>query len=111
MAAGAYLEARQAVRQAAAEETTAIVASLADSPLVRSAVTGPDPTASLQPYVEEVRVDTGTSFITVLAPDRTRFSHPDPAEIGKPVIGTVGPALAGATFTATYTGTPGPSAR
>src|SRR3712207_8857681 len=73
MAAGAYLEARQAVRQAAAEETTAIVASLADSPLVRSAVTGPDPTAVLQPYVEEVRADTGTSFITVLAPDRTRF--------------------------------------
>ena len=45
MTAVAYLEARQAVRRAAAEETTAIVASLADSPLVRSAVTGPDPTA------------------------------------------------------------------
>jgi sensor histidine kinase regulating citrate/malate metabolism len=111
MTAGAYLEARQAVRQAAAEETTAIVASLADSPLVRSAVTGPDPTAVLQPYVEEVRADTGTSFITVLAPDRTRFTHPDPAQIGKPFIGTIGPALEGETFTETYTGTLGPSVR
>jgi sensor histidine kinase regulating citrate/malate metabolism len=111
MTAVAYLQARQAVRQAAEEETTAIVASLTDSPLVRSAVTGPDPTAALQPYVEEVRADTGTSFITVLAPDRTRYTHPDPAEIGRPFIGTIGPALAGETFTETYTGTLGPSVR
>src|SRR3712207_3994572 len=111
MAAGAYLEARQAVRQAAAEETTAIVASLADSPLVRSAVSGPDPTVGIQPYVEEVRADTGTSFITVLAPDRTRFTHPDTAQIGKPFIGTIGPALNGEAFTETYTGTLGPSVR
>jgi len=111
MTAVAYLEARQAVRQAAAEETTAIVAGLADSPLVIDAVTGPDPTAVLQPYVEEVRHDTGTSFITVLAPDRTRFTHPDPAQIGKPFIGTIDRALAGETFTETYTGTLGPSVR
>src|SRR5919112_3275210 len=41
----AYLDARQAVRVAAEEETTAIVESIADSPLVIDAVTGPDPTA------------------------------------------------------------------
>ncbi|SDN77888.1 Sensor histidine kinase regulating citrate/malate metabolism [Geodermatophilus sp. DSM 45219] len=107
----AYLDARQAVRASAEEETTAIVETLADSPLVLDAVTGPDPTAVLQPYVEEVRADTGTSFITVLAPDRTRFTHPDPAQIGRPYIGTVAPALAGDTFTETYTGTLGPSVR
>jgi sensor histidine kinase regulating citrate/malate metabolism len=107
----AYLDARQAVRAAAEEETTAIVESIADSPLVVDAVTGPDPTAVLQPYVEAVRADTGTSFITVLAPDRTRFTHPDPDQIGQPFLGTVGPALAGDTFTETYTGTLGPSVR
>ncbi len=107
----AYLDARQAVRTAAEEETTAIVESIADSPLVVEAVTGPDPTAVLQPYVEAVRADTGTSFITVLAPDRTRFTHPDPEQIGRPYIGTVAPALAGRTFTETYTGTLGPSVR
>jgi sensor histidine kinase regulating citrate/malate metabolism len=107
----AYLEARQAVRATAEEETTAIVESVADSPLVLDAVTGPDPTAVLQPYVEQVRADTGTSFITVLAPDRTRFTHPDPAEIGKPFIGSIGPALKGETFTETYTGTLGPTVR
>ncbi|MGY1632518.1 ATP-binding protein [Geodermatophilus sp. SYSU D01186] len=107
----AYLDARQAVQQAAEQETTAIVASLADSPLVLGAVTGPDPTAVLQPFVEQVRADTGTSFITVLAPDRTRWTHPDPEQIGRPFRGTIAPALAGETFTETYTGTLGPSVR
>ncbi|MFW3168721.1 ATP-binding protein [Geodermatophilus sp. CPCC 206100] len=107
----AYLDARQAVQETAEQETTAIVESLADSPLVRDAVAGPDPTGVLQPYVEQVRADTGTSFITVLAPDRTRYTHPDPAEIGRPFRGTIAPALAGETFTETYTGTLGPSVR
>nr|WP_239521598.1 sensor histidine kinase [Geodermatophilus sabuli] len=107
----AYLDARQAVQEAAEQQTTAIVESLGDSPLVIEAVTGPDPTAVLQPYAEQVRADTGTSFITVLAPDRTRYTHPDPAEIGRPFRGTIAPALAGETFTETYTGTLGPSVR
>jgi sensor histidine kinase regulating citrate/malate metabolism len=107
----AYREAQQAVRQSAEQEATAIVESLADSPLVVEAVTSDDPTAVLQPYVEEVRTDTGTSFITVLAPDRTRYTHPDPREIGRPFRGTIAPALAGETFTETYTGTLGPSVR
>jgi sensor histidine kinase regulating citrate/malate metabolism len=107
----AYREAREAVQQSAEQETTAIVAGLADSPLVVDAVAGDDPTAVLQPYVEEVRADTGTSFITVLAPDRTRYTHPDPAEIGRPFQGTIAPALAGETFTETYAGTLGPSVR
>jgi sensor histidine kinase regulating citrate/malate metabolism len=107
----AYGEAQEAVRQSAEQEATAIVASLADSPLVLDAVTGDDPTAVLQPYVEEIRADTGTSFITVLAPDRTRYTHPDPGEIGRPFRGTIAPALDGETFTETYTGTLGPSVR
>src|SRR4051794_24650959 len=107
----AWLDARQAVRASAEQRTTAIVESLADSPLVRDAVTGPNPTAVLQPYVEQVRADTGTSFITVLAPDRTRWTHPDPQQIGRPFQGTIAPALRGETFTETYTGTLGPSVR
>jgi sensor histidine kinase regulating citrate/malate metabolism len=107
----AYANARRTVEHSAETRTTAIVESLADSPLVVDAVTGPDPTAVLQPYVEEVRSDTGTSFITVFAPDRTRYTHPDPAEIGRPFRGTIAPALAGRTFTETYTGTLGPSVR
>jgi sensor histidine kinase regulating citrate/malate metabolism len=110
-AAVAYADARAAVDRTAEQRTTAVLESLIHSPLVRSAVTGPDPTAVLQPYVEEVRRNTGLSFITVFAPDRTRFTHPDPDQIGRPFQGTIAPALAGRTFTETYTGTLGPSLR
>ncbi|WP_299953481.1 sensor histidine kinase [uncultured Modestobacter sp.] len=107
----AYSSARTAVREAAESEVLGIVESLANSPFVLTAVTGPDPTGLLEPYVERIRADTGTSFITVLAPDRTRYTHPDVAQIGRPFLGTIGPALAGRTFTETYTGTLGPSVR
>jgi sensor histidine kinase regulating citrate/malate metabolism len=107
----AYVNARRTVQNSAEVRTTAVVESLADSPLVVDAVTGPDPTGVLQPYVEKVRADTKTSFITVFARDRTRYTHPDPAEIGRPFRGTIAPALAGRTFTETYTGTLGPSGR
>jgi sensor histidine kinase regulating citrate/malate metabolism len=107
----AYANARRAVQHDAEVRATAIVESLADSPLVIDAVIGPDPTAILEPYVEKVRKDTATSFITVFAPDRTRYTHPDPAQIGRPFRGTIAPALAGHTFTETYTGTLGPSVR
>ncbi|SFN84693.1 Sensor histidine kinase regulating citrate/malate metabolism [Geodermatophilus obscurus] len=107
----AYRDARDAVVLNAEERTTAVVESIADSPQVVAAVTGPDPTAVLQPYVEQVRADAGLSFVTVLAPDRTRFTHPDPREIGRPFRGTIAPALQGTTFSETYTGTLGPSVR
>ncbi len=107
----AYDDARDAVVLNAEERTTAVVESIADSPQVVAAVTGPDPTAVLQPYVEQVRADAGLSFVTVLAPDRTRFTHPDPGEIGRPFLGTIAPALQGRTFSETHTGTLGPSVR
>ena len=46
-----------------------------------------------------------------MAPDRTRYSHPDPDQIGLPFIGTIEPALEGRVFTETYSGTLGPSVR
>ena len=109
--AAAYVNAQRTAEREAEVEVTAIVAALTRSPLVQAAVTGPRPTAALQPYVEQVRGDTGTSFITVMAPDRTRFTHPNPAQIGGRFIGTIEPALAGRTFTETFTGTLGPSVR
>jgi sensor histidine kinase regulating citrate/malate metabolism len=97
----AWIDARQAVREQAEARTTAVVESLSASPLVLDAVSGNDPTAVLQPYVERVRAEAGIAFITVMAPDRTRYTHPDPTQIGRPFLGTVAPALAGRTFTET----------
>ena len=107
----AWRQAGAAVQDRAASQALSTAEAIADSPLVRAAVVGADPTSVLEPYVEQVRADTGISFITVLAPDRTRFTHPDPDEIGRPFQGSIAEALAGRAFTETYTGTLGPSVR
>ena len=43
-----------------------------------------------------------------MALDRTRYTHPNPAQIGKPFVGDLGGALEGEVFTEEYTGTLGP---
>ena len=105
--AAAYVNAQRTAEREAEVEVAALVAALTRSPLVLEAVTGPRPTEALQPYVEQVRGETGTSFITVMAPDRTRFTHPNPAQIGGRFIGTIEPALAGRTFTRSSPGRSG----
>ena len=55
--------------------------------------------------------EAGVDFITIMAPDRTRYTHPDPAQIGQEFLGNIDRALQGETFTETYTGTLGPSVR
>jgi two-component system CitB family sensor kinase len=109
--AGAVLLARQDARDAAVEEVTAIADTLAGSPTVISALGSPDPSAHLQPYAEATRIATHTDFIVVMAPDRTRYTHPTAELIGQPFIGSVDDALAGHTIVETYTGTLGESVR
>ncbi|GAC69061.1 sensor histidine kinase [Gordonia soli] len=107
----AAVDARVDGDRAARNEVTAVAVSLADAPSTIAAVTSPDPAAVLQPVTEQVRATTGIAFITIMAPDRTRFTHTDPTLIGKPYIGNVDTALRGQVFTETYTGTLGPSIR
>ncbi len=99
------------VKTSAAVKCTAIATSIAANPFVREALATSSPTTALEPYAVEMMRATETDFITIMAPDRTRFTHPNPAEIGKPFIGTIAPALAGESFTETYSGTLGPSVR
>ncbi|PWU46952.1 histidine kinase [Micromonospora globispora] len=110
-ASGAVWLARIDSRQAAKDEVLAVAQTVARSPEVRAALTSPDPAAALQPYAESIRVATGTRFVVVMAPDRTRYSHPNPTLIGQPFIGDIGPALAGEPFTVTNVGTLGESVR
>ncbi len=85
--------------------------AIAVSPSVPEAIRGGDPTAVLQPYAERVRRDTGVAFVTIMDTDGIRWTHPDPERIGEEFLGHTGPALAGRTFSETYTGTLGPSVR
>ncbi|MBY8875354.1 sensor histidine kinase [Micromonospora sp. PLK6-60] len=110
-AGGALWLARADSEQAARAEVLAVGETVARSPDVRAALRSADPAAALQPYAEATRLATGTDFVVVMAPDRTRYSHPNPALIGHPFIGDIGPALAGERFTVTNTGTLGESVR
>ncbi|HLV75344.1 sensor histidine kinase regulating citrate/malate metabolism [Actinomadura hallensis] len=107
----AYLDAGRSADEAAAQTVTAVAKSIADADNVRTAVASPDPSRLLQPYAERVRRDTGVDFITIMSPAGIRYTHPNPSRIGGRFVGNTGPALAGLTFTETYTGTLGPSVR
>jgi two-component system CitB family sensor kinase len=103
--------ARTDADSSAARACLALATGVADNPFVLDALTTTDPSARLQPYALDLMRDTSTDFVTIMTPDRTRLTHPDPAEIGRPFVGTIEPALEGRSFTETYTGTLGPSVR
>lgn len=105
------LEARDRAYEDAGSRMLAIATSIANNPLVLQAAATSDPAAILQPYALEVMKDADADFITIMAPDRTRWTHPRPEELGKPYIGTIEPALRGETFTEVTAGTLGPSVR
>ncbi|MFF1869693.1 ATP-binding protein [Kitasatospora herbaricolor] len=107
----AYLFTASRAEDAARNQVIAVARSVADSPSVREAATGPDPSAVLQPYAQQVVAHTGVSFVTVMDIHGVRWTHPDPAQIGKPFLGHIDRALAGQTWTETYAGTLGPSVR
>ncbi|TYC17306.1 sensor histidine kinase [Actinomadura syzygii] len=107
----AYLDAGQSADEAAGRTVTAVAISIADGRNVRAALAARDPSRSLQPYAERVRRDTGVDFVTIMSPAGIRYTHPNPARIGGHFVGNTAPAVAGRTFTETYTGTLGPSVR
>lgn len=109
--AAAYAQARSVSQDSARREVLAVARAVAAQPQVRDALAGPDPASVLQPLAERVRADTGTDFVVVMSPERTRYSHPNPALVGRPFLGHVAAALRGGTVLETYTGTLGPSER
>lgn len=84
--------------------------TVAVSPGVASAVATRD-SAALEPAAEAVRLGADASFVTIMTPDGTRLSHPDPTLIGRTYQGTFLPAARGATVVETFPGTLGPSVR
>ena len=106
-----WADVNASVEQNAAAKSLTVASSVAVNPFVIESLESADPSAKLQPYALKVMSQTSTDFVTIMALDRTRYTHPNPAEIGKPFIGTIAAALHGQSFTETYTGTLGPSVR
>ena len=107
----AAYDARRDARADATQRALVVAQAVADSPTVLSALDSPEPSTTLQPYAEQVRLDTDVDFVVVMGLDRTRFTHPEPSNIGKPFVGDLGTAPEGEPFTQQYTGSLGPSMR
>ncbi|WP_449334233.1 GAF domain-containing protein, partial [Streptomyces kebangsaanensis] len=63
-----------------------IAETLAYDPGTLKAMTGPHPTAELQPLAEKITKGTGVDLVVMYSKDGIRYTHPDPAFIGKPIL-------------------------
>ncbi|MEU6992014.1 sensor histidine kinase [Streptomyces sp. NPDC046465] len=106
-----YLSDKHQGEESAHRQATAAARAVADSPSVREAIRGGDPSKELQPYAARVQRDTGVDFVTIMDRRGIRWTHPDERRIGERFLGHRAAALRGRTFTETYTGTLGPSVR
>ncbi|MBT2532875.1 sensor histidine kinase [Arthrobacter sp. ISL-48] len=106
-----FIDARDHAYEEAGRRMAGVAAAVAANPLVLQAAAGPDPSATLQPYALQVMAGAGADFVTIMAPDRTRWTHPREEELGKQYIGSIDAALRGEVFTEVTAGTLGPSVR
>jgi two-component system CitB family sensor kinase len=106
-----FIDARDRAYEEAGRRMAGVAAAVAANPLVLQAADGPDPSAALQPYALQVMAGAGADFVTIMAPDRTRWTHPRDEELGRPYIGSIDAALRGEVFTEVTAGTLGPSVR
>uniref|UniRef100_UPI00202EA917 sensor histidine kinase n=1 Tax=Streptomyces sp. MSC1_001 TaxID=2909263 RepID=UPI00202EA917 len=107
----AYVTDRAQAEETARRQATATAAAVADSPSVVAAARSADPTAVLQPYAESLRRHAGVAFVVIMAPDGTRWTHPEPVQIGRTYLGHIEEAAAGRTYSETHLGVLGPSVR
>ncbi|GAA4899945.1 hypothetical protein GCM10023237_18810 [Streptomyces coeruleoprunus] len=107
----AYVTDRSQAEETARRQATATATAVARSPSVAAAVRSADPTAALQPYAQALTGDHGVTFVVIMAPDGTRWTHPEPGRIGQTYLGHIDVALRGETYSETYRGTLGPSVR
>ncbi|MFB8272363.1 SpoIIE family protein phosphatase [Streptomyces sp. NPDC055955] len=103
------LQARDSAMKAAGQRSVATAEAFAHSPGTLAAMKSADPGAVLQPASEATRKATGVDYVVTFNPAGIRWSHPDPRLIGKHVVGSFAPALAGRTVTSTFNTSVGPA--
>ncbi|MFG2515660.1 SpoIIE family protein phosphatase [Streptomyces sp. NPDC048584] len=110
-AAALVLQARADTEREARNRALAVARTFAQAPGVRAALASDDPSAVLQPRAQAARAAADVDFIVVMTTDGIRYTHPNPAEIGRHYIGAIEPAAQGGIVRETVTGTLGPSTR
>lgn len=107
----AYVTDRAEAEETARRQAAATATAVAGSPSVVAAARSDDPTAALQSYADALTGGRGVTFVVVMAPDGTRWTHPEPDRIGGTYLGHIDAAQRGGTLTETYEGTLGRSVR
>ncbi len=110
-AAAAVWQASQELDRQYEQRSLAIAETVASNGAVQQALLAGDPTGVIQKTAEDTRRSTGARYVVVTDRRGIRYSHPNPAMIGKPVDEDPGIVLAGSTWVGVQRGTLGVSAR
>ncbi|MEW1676621.1 SpoIIE family protein phosphatase [Streptomyces noursei] len=106
--AALVLQSRTDSEREARHRSVAVAQAFANAPGTAAALTGPDPSAVLQPRAEAARKGSQVDFLVVMNTQGIRYTHPLPDRIGKKFVGDIAPALAGRVTTEKVNGTIGP---
>src|SRR5437660_6707947 len=110
-AAASYLNESRQLDQRYEQRSLTIAQSVAGMPSVGDGLRDSDPSRTLQPLSEGIRKASGASFVVIAGANGVRYSHPNPALIGKPIDEDFHTVLAGKTWRGVENGTLGVSAR
>jgi sensor histidine kinase regulating citrate/malate metabolism len=101
----------QQIRDAYESRMVGVAQSVARLPSIVDAFTEPEPSGIIQPIAELIAQSTGVTYVVVTDDAGIRYSHPNPALIGKVVSTDPSVPLSGKTYVGTQTGTLGESWR
>ncbi|MGW1191619.1 SpoIIE family protein phosphatase [Streptomyces sp. NPDC002559] len=104
-----FVQGRQSSMDQARARTMSVAGTFANSPGIVPALESAHPTAILQPRAEKIREQTHVDSVVVANTHGIRYTHPDPALIGKHIVGPYDEALAGRSYNRTFTGSQGPA--
>jgi two-component system, CitB family, sensor kinase len=110
-AAASYINESRQLDQRYEQRSLTIARSVAGMPSVGDGLRDSDPPRTLQPLAEGIRKASGASFVVIAGANGIRYSHPNPAMIGKPIDEDFHTVLAGHTWIGVEHGTLGVSAR
>jgi two-component system CitB family sensor kinase len=112
MGAGAAVwQASQGLDRQYEQRSLAIAESVASNSAIQDALLNGDPDGVIQKTAEQIRASTGATYVVVTNRSGIRYSHPNPAMIGRPVDESPATVLAGNTWVGVQRGTLGVSAR
>ncbi|MFD6974383.1 SpoIIE family protein phosphatase [Streptomyces sp. NPDC059979] len=105
------VQARYDSERDARHRSLAAAEAFAHAPGLAQALQSRDPTAELQPLAEGARRASGLDFVAVMSTDGIRYTDSRPELIGQRTTGDLARALAGQSFTETFTGEPSDAVR